>query len=69
MFQTVWAKVTEGRIELQEDVPLPEGASVLVTVVPPVDEESAFWLHASESTAAGIWDNPEDDVYAELLEG
>ena len=26
-----------------------------------------FWLKASESSLKAIWDNPEDDVYAELL--
>lgn len=27
-----------------------------------------FWLNASEVSLNAIWDNPEDDVYAELLE-
>lgn len=27
-----------------------------------------FWLQASEASLNAIWDNPEDDVYAELLE-
>jgi len=27
-----------------------------------------FWLKASESSLDAIWDNPEDDVYEELLE-
>ena len=28
-----------------------------------------FWLNASEVSLNAIWDNPEDDVYAELLKG
>jgi hypothetical protein len=31
---TVWAKVSQGKIELLEPIDLPEGATVLVTLVP-----------------------------------
>lgn len=31
-------------------------------------EESKFWLGASEDSLNEIWNNEEDDVYAELLE-
>ena len=31
------------------------------------DDDSAFWLAASESALDEIWNHPEDDVYAELL--
>ena len=67
MFPTVWATVKEGKIELLEPMSLPEGSRLLVTVVPP-DEEAEFWLHASESSLAEVWNNPQDDVYAKLLE-
>lgn len=67
MLQTVWAVVREGKIELQEQVPLAEGACVLVTILPP-DDDSDFWMGASQSALAEVWDNPEDDVYAQLLE-
>lgn len=30
-------------------------------------EERAFWLAASEPSLRRIWDNPADDVYAQLL--
>jgi len=33
----------------------------------PTDDDE-FWLRASESSLKLIWDNPEDDVFAELLE-
>lgn len=66
MLSTVRAVVREGRIQLLEHVDLPEGASVLVTVVP--DDEREFWLGVSEPAVAAVWDNAEDDVYASLLE-
>ena len=37
----------------------------------PVDDFSDgddFWLKASELSLESIWDNSEDDVYAELLQ-
>ena len=65
MLNTIRAIVREGKIELLEKVEIPEGTEVLVT---PLIDESDFWLHASESSLDSIWDNSEDDVYAELLE-
>lgn len=29
--------------------------------------EIGFWFQASEASLRRIWDNPEDDVYAQLL--
>jgi hypothetical protein len=66
MFQTVWATVHDGQIRLSEEVNLPEGAKLLVTVLP-VDEDQ-FWLEASQTSLATIWDNAEDDAYAHLLQ-
>ncbi|MGH8069215.1 MAG: antitoxin family protein [Candidatus Entotheonellia bacterium] len=66
MSKTVRAIVREGKIELLEHVELPEGANVLVTLLP--DEEAAFWRQASQVSLAAIWDNAEDDVYGKLLE-
>jgi hypothetical protein len=67
MLSTVWAVVREGKIELTEDVPLPEGSKVLVTLLAQEDEEH-FWREASQLSLADVWDNPQDDVYAELLQ-
>lgn len=64
---TVWAVVREGKIEPQETLELPEGAKVLVTVLTE-DSEQQFWMMASESALNKIWDNSEDDIYAELLQ-
>jgi hypothetical protein len=65
MLQTIRAVVREGRIELLEKVEIPEGTEVLIT---PLADEAAFWLQASESALNSVWDNSEDDVYAQLLE-
>jgi hypothetical protein len=66
MMQTLWAVIHDGRIEISEPADLPEGARVLVTLLP--EDEDRFWLGASEKSLAAIWDNAEDDAYAQLLE-
>jgi len=63
---SAWATVHNGQIVLSETIDLPEGAKVLVTVLP--DDEAAFWQGAGQSSLAGVWDNTEDDVYAQLLD-
>ena len=66
MIKTLWATVRQGKIELLESAELPEGVRVLVTVLP--DDEAEFWLQASEVSLNAVWDNVEDDVYAQLLQ-
>lgn len=63
--QNIRAIVREGRIELLEEVEIPEGTELLVT---PLADDASFWLRASQSSLDSVWDNAEDDVYAELLE-
>ncbi|HEX8632944.1 MAG TPA: hypothetical protein VF703_02190 [Pyrinomonadaceae bacterium] len=65
MMNTVWAIVREGRIEPLEDIEVPEGTRVLVTLLP--EDDSLFWLAAGQPSIDAVWDNEEDDVYAELL--
>ena len=65
MSKTLRAIIHEGKIEPLEQVDLPEGSKVLVTLLP--DDEVEFWLQASHAPLDTIWDNPEDDVYAQLL--
>ncbi|NEQ27973.1 MAG: hypothetical protein F6K28_55090 [Microcoleus sp. SIO2G3] len=65
MLKTLWATVRQGKIELLESVELPEGARVIVTLLP--DEEAEFGLPASQTWLDAVWDNSEDDVYAQLL--
>lgn len=66
MLNTVWAVVREGKIEVLEQVELPEGTRVLVTVLSEGDTQ--FWLDASQTALDRVWDNTEDEVYAQLLE-
>lgn len=67
MLSTVRGIVREGRITLLEGVDLPEGTPVLVTLLQ--DEEAEFWSAASGGALDAVWDNAEDDVYGELLQG
>jgi hypothetical protein len=66
MLRTLWATIRKGKIELLEATELPEGTKVLVTLLP--DGEAGFWLQASQVSLDAVWDNTEDDVYAQLLQ-
>ena len=66
MLQTAWAVVKKGKIVLMENITLPEGAKVIVTLLVEEDE-SKFWSLASQRSLSDIWENAEDDIYAELL--
>ncbi len=65
MQERIRAVVNEGRIEPLEELDMPDGTEVLVTILANGDD---FWLKVSEQSLNAIWDNPEDDVYAELLD-
>jgi len=65
MQERIRAVVNEGRIEPLEKLDVPDGTEVLVTILSNGDD---FWLKVSEQSLNAIWDNTEDDVYAELLE-
>lgn len=62
---TIEAVVKNGHIIPIGNVELEEGSKVLVTLAETYDHE--FWLAATEESLKEIWDNEEDDVYAELL--
>lgn len=66
MLKTIWATVQQGKIELLETSELPEGAKLLITLLSS-DYESEFWIQASQSSLDAVWNNAEDDIYAELL--
>jgi hypothetical protein len=68
MPSTVWAVVQDGKIELLEDLHLQEGSKVLVTLLNSEEEVKEFWAQVSQPSLLGVWDNPQDDVYAELLQ-
>jgi hypothetical protein len=65
MPKTVWATFSQGKVELSEPIAIPDGTRILVTILP--DDESDFWLQASRTSLATVWDNDEDDIYAQLL--
>jgi predicted DNA-binding antitoxin AbrB/MazE fold protein len=67
LLQTVWAVIHDGKIEPLEGVNLPEGAKVIVTWLPE-EEDTGFWLTVSEASHTVVWENSEDDIYAELLQ-
>ena len=66
MVSTMWGVVRVGRIEVEEAISLAEGTRVLVTAAP-TEDENPFWQDASQHALAAIWDNPQDDIYAQLL--
>lgn len=66
MLNTVRAVVRQGKIELMEQVDVPDGTELLVTILP--DDERQFWLGCSQTVLDRIWNNPEDDAYGELLQ-
>jgi predicted DNA-binding antitoxin AbrB/MazE fold protein len=65
MSKSLRAIIREGKIEPLEEVNLPEGSKVLVTLL--ADDKTEFWFQASQASIDTIWDNSEDDVYAQLL--
>jgi hypothetical protein len=58
-------RLSSGGVSI-EKTKLPEGTRVLVTLLP--EDETEFWLQASKVTLDSVWDNTEDDVYAQILE-
>ena len=65
MLTTLWATVRNGKIELLDLTELPEETKAIVTLLP--DDETDFWLQSSQSSLDTIWDNAENEVYAQLL--
>lgn len=66
MLSTLWAIVRGKKIELLENVDIREGTKVLVTLLTNKDELE-FWQNTSQISLDKIWNNTEDDVYAQLL--
>ena len=62
---TIHAIVRGGKVEFLEPVNVPDGTHVLVSV--PAHPDSEFWSRVSERSLNEIWNNPEDDIYEQLL--
>jgi hypothetical protein len=58
---TVWAKVSQGKIELLEPIELPEGATVLVTLVPSSEQPPLTQPKDSTRLEPDLWLQPEPD--------
>lgn len=72
MTTTVEAIYEGGVLKLLTWLPLPEKAHVRVTVQSEAednDQERSAWLRLSEETLSKTWENPDDDVFNELLKG
>ena len=71
MTTTVEAIYENGMLKLPAPLPLPEKAHVTVTIQSgtpiPTDAERGAWLKLSEDALTKTWDNPDDDVFNELL--
>ena len=65
MINTVWAVVQDGRIRTLDTITAPEGTRVLVTLL--IEDETDFWLNLSSLSTGDVWNNAEDDRYADLL--
>lgn len=66
MLKTLCAIIEQGAIKFLEKATIPEGTKVLITLLSD-QAESQFWLKASQPSLDAIWNNTEDDVYAQLL--
>jgi len=64
---TLQAHFDGRQILLDEPYDLEPNTKLVVSVID-MKDESDFWQAASSASLDDIWDNAEDDVYAELLE-
>jgi len=70
MTTTLEATYQEGKLILEKPLPLPEKAHVIVTIETASAasaNERAAWLELSEQSLMKAWDNPDDDVFNDLL--
>ena len=65
MTTTVEAIYENGKLVLQQPLPLPEHSHVRVTIES--DPERERWLKLSEQSLTQVWDNRDDDVFNQLL--
>ena len=65
MLNTIEAVIKNGQIIPTEPVELADGTRALVTILE--SDDNGAWLSVSEQSLKRIWENDEDDVYAELL--
>ena len=66
MITTVDAIYEDGKLVLQQPLPLPEHARVRITIDSDSDREA--WLKLSEESLVRVWDNDADDIFNDLLQ-
>ena len=66
MITTVDAIYEDGKLVLQQPLPLPEHTRVRVTIDSDLEREA--WLKLSEESLEKVWDNSADDIFNDLLE-
>jgi predicted DNA-binding antitoxin AbrB/MazE fold protein len=66
MVTTVDAIYEDGKLVLQQPLPLPEHARVRVTIDSDLEREA--WLKLSEESLKKVWDNSADEIFNDLLE-
>jgi AF2212-like len=64
MIITVDARYEDGKLILQQALPLPDHARVRVTI--DWDLEREGWLKLSEESLSDVWDNDADDIFNDL---
>ena len=65
VIKTIDATYEDGKLVLQQPLPLPEHAQVQVII--DTDSERAAWLKLSEESLRKVWDNDADEVFNDLL--
>ncbi len=63
----VRAVIRSGHLESLDTLDFPEGTNLVILPVTNNEGDHKFWMGVADNSLARIWDNPEDDVYAELL--
>ena len=66
MITIVDAIYEDGKLVLQQPLPLPEHSHVRVTIDSDLEREA--WLKVSEESLKKVWDNDADDIFNDLLE-
>jgi predicted DNA-binding antitoxin AbrB/MazE fold protein len=66
VIKTIDATYEDGKLVLQQPLPLPEHAHVRVII--DTDSEREAWLNLSGESLRKVWDNDADEVFNDLLQ-
>ncbi len=65
MYSSINGVFYNGSVNILENIKIPEGSKLIITIID--DNEKEFWVSASNENLKDIWNNPQDDIYEELL--